>query len=257
MTPRHSIDVITRALWMSGIWLGLAACVLLATGCGAGNVASASGVTAPITKAQALAYARAVSLRPGDVPGGAPPSPGSVTKFGPAPFTCSKTAPYRVGGAVSLVSSPYGFVASAVSVLPNAAAARAQLSALLAPAGRACLPRSLGEVESIATPSAISFKVSAAAIPVPHLLGGEAIGFRVLAEVVSPERELIKKIRETERDKGPPPGAKLIHVEGAIFRVGRAEILFFSFGPTDPLPARTADRLLVLLHSRAEAHKLS
>ena len=72
-------------------------------------------------------------------------------------------------------------------------------------------------MESIATPSAISFKVSAAAIPVPHLLGGEAIGFRVLAEVVSPERELIKKIRETERDKGPPPGAKLIHVEGAIF----------------------------------------
>jgi mono/diheme cytochrome c family protein len=38
MTPRHSIDVIKSALWIPGIWLGLAACVLLATGCGSAHL---------------------------------------------------------------------------------------------------------------------------------------------------------------------------------------------------------------------------
>ncbi len=38
MTRRHSIDVIRRALWISGIWLGLAVCVLVATGCGSAHL---------------------------------------------------------------------------------------------------------------------------------------------------------------------------------------------------------------------------
>ena len=38
MTPRHSIDVITPALWIPGIWLGLALCVLVATGCGSAHL---------------------------------------------------------------------------------------------------------------------------------------------------------------------------------------------------------------------------
>lgn len=205
------------------------------------------------TKAQALAYARAVNLRASDVRGGAAPPRGSFTNFAPAPLACSRTTPPRVG-AVSLLADPYGFVASAVSVLPSVAVAKAQLSALLAPSGRACIPRSLGETGSIEGPDTIGFKLSSAEIPVPHVLGGEAVGFRVLAENVSPESELIKKIRETERDKGPPPGAKVIHVDGVIFRVGRSEILFLAFGPRQ-LPVPTMDRLLVVLDDRATANR--
>ena len=109
--------------------------------------------------------------RASDVRGGAAPPRGSFTNFAPAPLACSRTTPPRVG-AVSLLADPYGFVASAVSVLPSVAVAKAQLSALLAPSGRACIPRSLGETGSIEGPDTIGFKLSSAEIPVPHVLGG-------------------------------------------------------------------------------------
>jgi hypothetical protein len=48
---------------------------------------------------------------------------------------------------------------------------------------------------------------------------------------------------------------KGLHEDEVLFRVGPALIILFTLGERD-LPAATEGRLLSLLHSRAEAHKL-
>jgi len=52
------------------------------------------------------------------------------------------------------------------------------------------------------------------------------------------------------------PEARYINVDAAFFRVGPADIAFFALGATR-FPPATEIQLLTLLHSRAEAHKLS
>ncbi len=172
-------------------------------------------------------------------------------------FACDsrKTKPSRpIARKASLVTDPYEYLASAVEVMPTAVVAQAEISALDTRRARACLARTLGEIEtSEGEKKSSSFAVKVATVPVAQLLGPEAVGLHVLAEV--PE-ESDPTARDTPTRPVPKPKARFVHVTAAIFRVGPAEILFLAFGAIRQFPAASERHLLALLHSRAETHKL-
>jgi hypothetical protein len=85
----------------------------------------------------------------------------------------------------------------------------------------------------------VSFAVKATSVSVPKLLGQGAIGIHVLAELPAIER----------------PKPLFIDVTAFFFRVGPADIILLTNGVRQ-FPSATQRRLLSLLHSRAEAHKL-
>jgi hypothetical protein len=216
------------------------------------------GTKSSITRAEAIAFAGVVNLRPSDVPGGKMvPVVEPKGVMAGEQFVCDgrKTKPSRpVARKVSLVEDPYEYLASAVEVMPTAAVAKAEISALDTRRARACLARALGEIEtSEGEKRSSSFAVKVATVPVAQLLGPEAVGLHVLAEVPEPD----PTARDIPTRPVPKPKARFIHVTAAIFRVGPAEILFLAFGAIRQFPAATERHLLELLHIRAEAHKPS
>ena len=218
-----------------------------------------AGAKASITKAEAIAFAEAVNLRPSDVPSGkAVPVVEPKGVMAGEQFVCDgrKTKPsHPIARKASLVADPYEYLASAVEVMPTAPIAQAEMSALYTRRARACLARTLGEIEtSEGEKRSSSFAVKVATVPVAQLLGPEAVGLHVLAEV--PE-ELDPTPRDSPTRPVLKPKARFIHVTAAIFRVGPAEILFLAFGAIRQFPAATERHLLALLQSRAETHKLS
>lgn len=238
----------------------------------AGGVAIAAAgsgsAAAPITKAQALAFAQAVNLRPSDLPGSEvfhQPEMGLIEGLtreeqrpkAPSPaeaFPCAqvgKAGHHPVANATSTLTgstpnSPYGFVQSRVVVMPNERLAAAELATLDTRRGRACLVRLGGESVGVeGEKKTTSFARKVAFIPVAKLLGPRAIALHILAEL-PPAHEK----GETE------PKATFFYLAAAWFRVGPAEIGFLAFDSTQQLPAAIEAHLLSLLHSRAEAHKL-
>ena len=220
-------------------------------------VAGSCNASASITKAQAVAYAKAVNLRASDLPGAKAYSFGehlehsvehSIGASREEQLLCSqsKMPSRRVGGAASALSGAgYPFVASVVLVLRSEAFAKAEVAALSTERGHACLARQLGRVESVeAEKKVTSFAAKVTFVPVAKALGPGAIALRVLAELPPAH----------EKD-GTQSEATFTHVDAAIFRVGPAEVFFLTFG-VRPFPPATENRLLTLLHSRAEAHKL-
>jgi hypothetical protein len=223
-------------------------------------VAGSGNASASITKAQAVAYAHSVNLRESDLPGAKVYSFGEQfehsVEHSPGAFPdeelgdCShqgKVPSRRVGGAASALSGGgYPFVASVVLVMRSEAFAKTEVAALSTARGRACLARQLGRVESVEGEKKLtSFAAKVIFVPVTKTLGPGAIALRVLAEL-PPAHE--KDERQSK--------ATFTHVDAAIFRVGPAEIFFLTFG-VRPFPPATENRLLTLLHSRAEANKLS
>jgi hypothetical protein len=89
-------------------------------------------------------------------------------------------------------------------------------------------------------------------VPVSSLLGSEAVDVHLLATL---KRARSRKPRHTHLRL--PRRAKLVYSIGAIFRVGAADIVFFSESPRRRFPtAAIESHLLSLLYSRAEEHKL-
>jgi len=221
-------------------------------------VAGSGNASASITKAQAVAYAKAVNLRASDLAAAKAYSFGehfehsAEHSIGASPeeqLLCgqSKMPSRRVGGAASALSGArYPFVASVVLVMRSEAFAKAEVAALSTRRGHACLARQLGRVVSVEGEKKVtSFAAKVTFVPVAKALGPGAIALRVLAEL-PPAHE--KDERQSK--------ATFTHVDAAIFRVGPAEVFFLTFG-VRPFPPASENRLLMLLHSRAEAHKLS
>jgi hypothetical protein len=181
----------------------------------------------PITKPQAVAFAKAVNLQAGDLPeylrlhtATAQPK-GSEGAVG-----CKGAARFRpVAAEVSpTFFSPVNVVVSIVGVMKSEALAKASLAASTSGRGRSCIVRQ--SKENLETRA-----VKVTFVSVAKMLGAGAIAVRAVAEK--------KRLQE----------------DGVFFRVGPALILLFTFGERS-LPAATEDRLLALLHDRAEAHKL-
>ncbi len=218
----------------------------LASGQPTRALAVPDGANASIETAEALAFAQAVNLRASDLTGAmklpaGEPSEDSSPAEG---LHCGRIGTLRsrpLAREVSLLNDNDELVVSAVVVLANEALAEAQLAALGSHRGRVCLARELGE--TVRGDSITSFAIKVTVVPVTRLLGRGAIGLHVLAEQ---QVELHPHMRHRT----------LVHTDAVLFRVGPAEILFYTLGAKRQFPAAGEGRLLTLLYARAEAHRL-
>jgi hypothetical protein len=144
-------------------------------------------------------------------------------------FLCAGAAGARK--AVASVQSPLftrsaWLARSAVRVLPSDALALADVSALATPRGRACL-----------TPRRV-VTVTWLPVAVPH--GHRAVGLRAVIQVRN----------------GPSKPQFWFYIDEFDFAVGPAEVRLGTGSGEKPPPAAAERKLLSLLYSRAEAHKL-
>jgi hypothetical protein len=226
------ISIILVALVAGGVTLALA---------------RSGPATAPITKAEADAFAHVVNLKASDLPG-ATALQGAI--FGPEAvqyeaLKCGlqgRPGIVPAGGGESWMVTSRAKVGSVVVVAPSEYFAEAEIAGLESPGGRTCLARALGRALTFERHHQLerSHAVRVTFVPVAKLLGG-AIAVHVLAKLPPIEGVKLK--------------ARYINVDAAFFRMGPADVAFFAVGARQ-FPSTTADRLLALLHSRAEAHKL-
>ncbi len=210
-------------------------------------LARSGRATAPITKAEADAFAHVVNLKASDLPG-ATALQGAI--FGPEAvqyeaLKCGlqgRPGIVPVGGGELWLVNSRAQVGSIVVVAPSDYFAEAEIAGLESPGGRTCLARALGRALTFERHHQLerSHTVRVTFVPVAKLLGG-AIAVHVLAKLPPIEGVKLK--------------ARYINVDAAFFRVGPADVAFFALGATR-FPPATEDHLLALLHSRAEAHKL-
>jgi hypothetical protein len=233
--------------------------VIVAGGVSIALARSGGSTSTPITRAQAFAYAKAVNLRASDLPG-ATSIKGAI--FGPeaVQFEALKCGLQGRPGIVpagggeswltnrrALADSVVAGVGSLVVVAPSNYYAEVEIAGLQSRGGRTCLARALGRALSFErhhkTESSHTVKVTV--VPIGKYVAGVHLDIHVLAKL--PPIEGVKpEVTET----------RYINVDAAFFRVGPADIAFFALGATR-FPSATEIQLLTLLHSRAEANKLS
>jgi len=206
---------------------------------------AASGASTPISKAKAVAFAQAVGLTTSDLPGAGkieppPREPTTNTTLFMA-LRCARPGIVirrPVDEDASILDDGRSAVVSVVRVMPSEAIAAAQLAAFASRRGHVCFARGTQvEVTSENEPREAAYPIKTTFVPLVKLLGTGAIGVHTLS-----------KLPHT-------PNSAVFHTGGVLFRVGPAEILFITLGAKQ-FPPATEGRLLSLLHSRAEAHKL-
>jgi hypothetical protein len=222
-------------------------------------LAGSSG-SAPINKAAALAFIRAVNLQAGDLAGFAPfvgeVSPSDATETQEGALRCGHRGKPRaraIDAAGSLLADRHEEgVGSVVVVMPSEALAKAEI-ALASRSGRRCLAHGLRRVGVGGSgPRSPVYAIKVTVVSVSNTLGQEAVDVHVLATL---QRSRFRR-RRLGKHRFPAP-AKIVYSIGAIFRVGAADIVFFSVSTRRKFPdAATERRLLSLLYSRATAHKL-
>jgi hypothetical protein len=223
--------------------------VLAVLACGAVVALAASGgENRPIAKAQAVAFAKAVNLRLGDLPGAKrqePPSYEGAQDEREAQKSWAKTVrcarhgvavhrPVHVG--VSLLGDGPWLVSAEVRVMPSESFAALELGSFASKRGQVCFARAdrvtvTSEDESPENPEPLKTTF----LQLGRSLGVGGIGAQTLSSTT----------RTTLAG----------YSDAALFRVGCAVIVFSAVGK-QPFPAATERRLLSLLHTRAEAHKL-
>ncbi len=210
--------------------LALAVTAMLIAGCGGSSHASSSSAAldagAPITNAQALAYAHAVNLRAADVPGTTSKRYVEVVKYQRKQGSFPRCAGLPAGKLLMEVQSPifgsaYWWMRSTVAAMSSETFAAAYVSALGSSRGHRCLLPRQADLK-------VSFSTLRVAPPV--------VGFRVTEKVGT-------RIERSHRDI-------------FAFAAGRAVATLTTEGERTP-PLTAEQRLLSLLYNRAEAHKLS
>jgi hypothetical protein len=238
-------------------------------------LAGSGGTTAPITKARATAYAHVVNLRAGDVPGfvavgGSQPSEGQP--FGTQESRCDPAM--ITAGSVVMIGSqafqrrqkstggsrgylPLEAVSSEVDVMHSAALASREIAAMRAvphtPAVLTCLKRQLEQVrlrvtreggarvgEPVGKPVFSHVEISALRSPSQAI---PAIGLRISADFAI--------------EVSPTKGSSHYYEDFLGFATGPVVVSLNATGSPQPFPPTTEQRLLALLHTRAEANKLS
>jgi hypothetical protein len=238
----------------------LVALVAVAGGGVAAALAASSGT--PISKVNARAFIRAVTLQAADVPGFAPfggeaGSPPGVTEKQEGGLRCGHEGKPH-GRAVDadgslLADRSEEAVGSLVVVMPSEALAKAEIATLAARSGRRCLAHGLRDSGIVGGPGSRLYAIKITFVPVSSTLGQGAVDVHLLARL---RRARFRPYRVgRHRDFPPPP--KLVYLIGAIFRVGAADIVFFAISPRRQFPDATTERhLLGLLYDRATVYKL-
>jgi hypothetical protein len=242
--------------------LALAVVALVAGGVAAA-LAGSSG-SAPINKAAALAFIRAVNLQAGDLPGfdpflGEAGSPPGATEIQKSALRCGHRGKPRgraIDAAGSLLADRSDeAVGSVVVVMPSEALAKAEIATLTSRSGRRCLSHGLRLSGPLGSRL---YAIKITLVPVSNTLGQEAVDLHLLATL---QRSRFRRAARLRRRFGKhrffPPPPKLVYSIGAIFRVGAADVVFFSVSTRRRFPdAAIERRLLSLLYIRANAHKL-
>jgi hypothetical protein len=220
-------------LRITAICLVLSATAMLLAGCGSSSHTSASSAAfiagPPISGAQALAYAHAINLRAGDVPGTTSKRTAEsveTVKGRRKPSAFLRCAGLPTPRMVLMIHSatfgaPYWWLRSTVEVMPSNAFATAYAALLGSSRGRRCLfagfPRPKGGYPTVSS------------LPVAPPI----VGIRVDNNF----------------------GAGQSHRDLFAFASGRAIVTLLTEGEYTP-PLTTEQRLASLLYARAEAHKL-
>jgi len=238
------------------IMLPLAATAMLLAGCGKSNPASPSRVNPRVT-AQDLVYADAINLRASDVPKLAGNEVKPRPAMGPGPLgetveACdgadeSGTEILGIGSERrrnqgALISRPFDIVGSEVYLFPSAALAHRDFTAADRPRVRACWAHAIPSEVLTRQPEEPPYtQIEVSALPSP-LRGVPVYGLRMKAAYAF----------------GPPsPTGRSNYYEDRFgFMIGRALVTLTDAGDPQPFPAATEHRLLSLLYTRAEAHKL-
>jgi hypothetical protein len=219
------------------------------------GVISASGDGGkPITPAEGVAFIGAVELQPGDLPGSAPYEGAEFQRL----LHCGHRGKPRgrtVAAGRSLLADRYRdwigeVVGSVVIVMSSEALAKAETAALWSRGGRDCMAR---DVRSSALgsggPSAPVYATSLTSVPFARVLGHDAVVLHLLAR--------LQRSGQVRRGLRPPERpAKLVYSVAAIFRVGAANIVFYTLSDHRRFPIAIERRLLALLYARANAHRL-
>jgi hypothetical protein len=222
--------------------------VLIAGGVTVALAGSGSAST-PTTKAEAEALAQTVNLHASDLPG-ASALKGAIFGSEAVQYEALKCGLQGrpgivpVGGGESWLSIRRALAGSLVVVAPSNYYAEAEVAGLESRGGRTCLARALGRALTFERHHKLerSHTVKVTEVPIGEHVAGVHLAIHVLAELPPIE--------------GAKPETRYINVDAAFFRVGPADVAFFALGVTR-FPAATERRLLSLLYTRAEAHKLS
>ena len=235
-------------------------------------VAGPGGATAPTTKAHATAYAHAVNLRAGDVRGLVATAKGGVVEgpLGTLGDECAVAVPAgkvvgigsqgfeRLQESTSFSKSylPLEAVSSAVFVMRTPALASREIAVVRDasdnPAVVTCLKHHLENARLEATGEG------------GKKIGGP-IGKPALSQVeVTALRSPLRAIRayglqiraDFEVAVPSAKGRSHLYHDFLGFAIGPAVIMLDTTGDPHPFPVAIERRLLSLLHSRAEAHKL-
>lgn len=237
--------------------------VLLVAGCGGTSGSSAtagpsaghgSGTNTTVAKAQAVAYAHEVNLTATDVPGAvvrsaeresATPSKADVEfarcTGGVNPnrrIADIKSASLRIGSGSTATQ-----VKSSVEMMPNAALAARNYAAVLSARGHRCLARLLPQdLHGAATGTARVGPVTSASLPSLLSTGQQSFGIRVSTSITT--------------GVGGKQVSRPLYVDVFSLLAGPAEVELGVTALSHPASTATEHRLLSLLYSRAQAHKL-
>jgi hypothetical protein len=223
----------------------LAATGLLLAGCSGAH--SAATRNAPLTKAQAVAYARAVNLRASDMPGmtqTAPEGPSNESRSSEELRRCAGLGPEH--GIVDIHSATfqgpesvgYEKVRSGVTVQPTPALASEGIAAAASPRGRACIAHFAQSQYSGKEANGVRLgQVGVTSLPVSSGHGFKTVGVQVTIHTT------------VTRGSGSVPVIFYLDLLG--FALGPAEVDLLAQGAPEPFPRATEERLMSTLMGRA------
>jgi hypothetical protein len=243
--------------------LALVAMVSAVAGCGgstsapatsASATATATATSEPITKAQATAYAHAVNLRAADLPGmsiaapeGEHPASGRLDQVERCAGNVNPdlvVANIHSASFTGTTEPEHEQIRSVVEVMPNAAIAEQNNAANRSQRALACAKRFFPLELGSQNGGRVHYgAVTVSRLPSPLAGVPGSLGYRVAVNILG-----VPKAIEATQPR--------LYVDAFAFLSGPAEVALVTTAFPQHVSEETESRLLLLLHSRAEASKL-
>jgi hypothetical protein len=218
-----------------------------------GSTDSQVSTAAPPTKSQAMAYAHAVNLQPGDLPGTTVTeqahevAPRAMTPTQACDGLGNLARPIaKVDSAkfVGISGSQHDEIRSNVEVMPTTVLAAQKNAAEVSSRAISCVERLILPKLEAANGSRVHFghaTITRLPDPLPGVTG--AVGIRIAAPILGVPTAI-------------EPEQPTFYIDAFAFLSGPAEVSMAATAFPKPVPAASETRLLALLHSRASASKL-